>query len=143
MNRRGFTAIMDAMFFIVILTLAVSAISQMHEETPRDDSKLYEACDTLMHYRVYPSYLGYEKEDRPMLFSDLWALSVSASDGKGTDMAEEYLGLLFPQGDVGMKVEYEGRTECLNFCEDEWTQSVTRSYQVEFGGEITLTLNRR
>lgn len=143
MNRKGFTAIMDAVIFIVILSLAVSAISHMHDERTQDDSALYESCDILMHYRLYPSHLGYATEDRDMLFSDLWALSITASDEKGTAVAGKYLSGIFPQGDVGLEVEYGGKTEYVNYSGEGWTQSATRSYAVEYGDEITLTLYRK
>ncbi len=134
---------MDAMFFIVILSLAVTAMCQMDETQDRGDEKLYQACDTMMKSRFYPQDLGYEREDRAMLFSDLWALSIKASDGRGTDLAEDYLEHLFPYGDWGLTAEYGGKTECVNAPDGEWTQYAERSYRVEYGGELTVTLFRR
>ncbi len=142
MNRRGFTAIMDAMFFIVILSFAVTAMCQMHEDTDPVNDKLYDSCDALMQLRMYPSDIGYGSDHRAMKFSDLWALSVSASDGKGTAVAEECLGRLFPQGDWYMTVTYDGKTETAGKAGMDWSQSVVRSYKVEYGGEITLVLYR-
>ncbi len=142
MNRRGFTAMMDAVLFIVIMSLTVSAMTQMHETVPEQDDSVREACDTLMFSRITPSDAGYRGEDRVMFFSDLWALSLLGGDGLVTAKAEGYFSDVFPFDDVGFRVEYRGIEEAVNMPEKGWTQSVERTYQIEFGGELSLTIYR-
>lgn len=141
MNRKGITAIMDAAFFIILIALAVSLLSQYSEGTVDHDNGLADNCENLMLSELLPGDIGYEGEWGLMKFTDLWAVSLTLKDGRGTEFAELYLSEMYPWADTyGLMVSYGDASEISGKTGNGWKESVTRSYPVTFGGEIVLTV---
>ena len=83
MNRRGFTAIMDAGFFIILIGLAVILLSQSGATTEQNDVQdITESCDIIFESKVISTDFGYAGDERVMALFDLTAASLSLHDGK-------------------------------------------------------------
>lgn len=142
MNRKGFTAIVDAGFFIVLIGIAVTLLSQaVTVDTENDIEELSDICDTVFNSRISTHDAGYEGDDRIMAFSDIAAASVKLGDGKAGEYVRSILDRLYPwENAYSVKIVYEGCEQIINGSIDGRT-AVTRTYPVEFGGEILVTVS--
>lgn len=82
MNRRGFTAIMDAGFFIILIGVAVLILSQSGASTEQEKIQdISESCDIIFESKVKSTDFGFEGDERVMALFDLTAASLSLEDG--------------------------------------------------------------
>lgn len=141
MNRKGITAIVDAAVFIVLISLAVTLLSQYSEDSEEHDSRLAETCDGLMAAELRTDDLGYWSLPGQMKFTDIWGISLMFGDRKGTEFTERCFDAIYPWADTyGFQVAYGDYSEISGKTGDGWRESVTRTYPLIFGGELTLTV---
>lgn len=143
-NRKGFTAIIDAGFFIVLLGIAVLLLSQAGVSSEENNIQdISESCDIIFESKVKSTEFGFEGDERIMALCDLTAASLSLEDGNAKAYLEELLNELYPWNDAyGMQLTYGEHTAEINPALTG-NQIVKRSYTVAFGGtlEVWLTLN--
>lgn len=133
---------MDAVFFVVLISLAVSVISQS-QTSENEISGTADVCDSILATQVYLRDLDYPDGDRLMKLTDIWALSMLAEDGKVTGLVKGCFDAVFPWEDsYGFTVEYQGLKESAGCTTDGWNDSVQREYDVEFGGTLKVTVFR-
>lgn len=142
LNRKGFTAIMDAVFFVILMTLAVALIAQSQDnETGPSDTA--DVCDTVLASQLRLGDLGYPDGDRVMKLTDLWALSLTAKDGAATGWAKGCFDEMFPwENSYGFRVAYRDQTESVGLTSDGWSEKVHREFTTEFGGTLEITVFR-
>lgn len=141
MNRRGFTAVMDATFFIILISLAVTILSGVGVATDNcSHEDLSDVCDTLMTTQMTADSFGYE-DGRLMKVSDLAAISLMKGDGKIGKYLTGYFDALYPWDNAyGVSMTYGNHV--LEFGEQmsECGHSVIREYAVEYGGSLTVEI---
>ena len=143
MNRRGFTAIMDAGFFIILIGLAVILLSQSGANTEQNEVQdITESCDIIFESKVRSTDFGYVGDERVMALFDLTAASLSLHDGKAEAYLKQMLNELYPwENSYGLKLTYGNSSAQINSITGD--QIVKRTYAVGFGGtlEVMLSLN--
>lgn len=140
MNRKGFTAIMDAVFFVILVSIAVTAIAH-GTDNPQESPVDTESFDAVMATYVRLGDLSYPDGDRVMKITDLWALSMVAGDGKVTEFVGRCFDAMFPWEDgYGFTVTYLDMTQTYGKTDEGWSGSVHREYSAEFGGTLAVTL---
>ncbi len=133
---------MDAVFFVVLISIAVGVIAQT-QTIENDLPGTADSCDAVLATQVRLGDLGYPDEDRIMKLTDVWALSLIAGDWKVTELVKDCFDAMFPwEGSYGFTVEYMDMTETVGNASPEWEDSVHREYAVEFGGMLKITVFR-
>lgn len=132
---------MDAVFFIAILGIAVTLLSQA--ETDGDERNFQdpgEVCAALFESRVNPADFGYGNL-KPTMLSDLCAASLTMGDGKIMQYVSGTLNNLYPwQNSVCVILNYNGHTEKTGTVSDEYTRHCETEYDVEYGGKLTVSV---
>ena len=130
---------MDAVFFVILISIAVTALSHTAEE----DENIPDTADILdqvMSSQVRLGDLGYPDGDRVMKITDVWALSLTAGDGKVSEIVRKCLDAMFPWEDsYGLTVVYMNKTQTMGNVTDGWSECVHREYDAEFGGTLEVT----
>lgn len=133
---------MDAVFFVVLLSIAVTALAHTYEGG-EDHSQTAEVTDTVLASHVRLEDLDYPDGDRIMKITDVWALSILSGDGKVTSLVRDCFDAVFPWEDgYGFVVSYMGKEETAGRITEGWSDSVHREYAAEFGGTLSVTVFR-
>ena len=73
--------------------------------------------------------------------SDLAAASVQLQDGRIAECLVKVLGRMYPwDGSYAVLLEYNGHMTEINRMSEGYSEKVVRTYPVEFGGELRVTM---
>ncbi len=141
MDRKGFTAIMDAGFFIILIGIAVILLSQSGSANDKNEIQdISESCDIIFGSKVSSEDFGFAGDDRVISLSDLVSASLLLDDGKAETYLKQILNDLYPwQNAYGLEIMYEGHSLLIN-SNGNGEQCVKRTYTVEFGGTLGVVL---
>ena len=139
MNRRGMTALVDAMVFMLVMMVVIHiTVHQADPGGPEADAG--EIVDSICAVEVCVSDLTDMDDDTLVFLTDLIALHVLGGDTR----TDEYLEAVLEAGCAGrdycMSMDYAGRLEVLGVPVGHPVSSAVR--QVPVMGE-TLTLELR
>ena len=129
------------MFVIILLSLASALIVQADFDTENESSRTADTCDLIFESKMSQKEFGYGPDDRVMAISDLAAASISMDDGKMSEYLRKTLDTAYPwENGYSLTVEYGMETLQLNEYSQNYSEKAIRTYPVEFGGDLRVTL---
>ncbi|MCQ2079885.1 MAG: hypothetical protein MJZ38_07525 [archaeon] len=133
---------MDAVMFIALIGIAVTILCQAGSDEQGDvGPDVSETLDALFESKIDSELLGFETDNRVMKISDVVALSVGHGRTYGLDYIRECLDRMYPWTTAyGLSLEYGSSVLDWSMHADESSSRVTRTYPVEYGGELVVTL---
>jgi len=141
MNRKGFTAVMDAVFVIILLSMASALILQADFGGADDRRTAADTCDIIFESKMSQTVFGYGPDDRVMKVSDLAAASIDLGDGRISGFLRNTMDSIYPwEGAYCLILEHDGGRLELNRYDPDYTEKTVRTYPVEYGGELRVTL---
>ena len=132
---------MDAVFVIILLSMASAFILQADLGTGDARGTAADTCDVIFESKMSQTVFGYGPDDRVMKVSDLAAASILLDDGRISEFLRNALDSAYPWDNAYCLIlEYEGEKLELNGYSPYYSDRTVRTYPVEFGGELTVTL---
>lgn len=111
LNRRGFTGVVDAMFFIMLIGIAVALLSSAVPDAPQEPEADASAfCDAAFRSKVTGEEFGMDTGDgRTYPVVDLTAASLSVGDGAAASYFGKLLDGVFERpGSYLMTLDFGG-----------------------------------
>lgn len=131
----------DAVFVIILLSLASALIVQADFDTENESGRTADTCDLIFESKMSQKEFGYGPDDRVMAISDLAAASISMDDGKISEYLRKILDAVYPwENGYSLTMEYGNDALQLNEYGQNYSEKAVRTYPVEFGGELRVTL---
>ena len=145
LNRRGITAVVDAMFFIILIGMAVSVISHTIQEDvqlSRSDHPS-DVCDAVFMSDITADDYGFDSSDgKIMSVADLTAISVASGDDRSKAYLEGILDELYPWKDAYTLTVAYGDSICtLGTGYGVPSEGCTAEYALSFGGSLRVHLD--
>ncbi len=139
-DDRGMTAFVDAIAFILILLLALSALSASYGFDEETGPNASEVLDAISSSKVRLSDLTLMDDDAVVYLTDVLAYSVHTGDEESMDYLEELLDK-HCRGHP-YHVELEFGEERMELGEEVKVRSgASGEYPVSSGGEVLITLS--
>ena len=148
MSKRGVTAVVDAMFFILLIEMAVTVIAVANtagDESGGGDAS--EVCDAIMMSNITLADFGFDPGDKTVHpVADMIAASMVLKDGNAADYLSKVLRQLYPRnGGYRMTVgltDREGgsRTLAVGSGNGDAEAEYSGAYAVTFGGKLDVRL---
>jgi len=140
-NKKGLTAMVDAMIFIVILGLAASAMFAFNgdDPEPNDASSI---TDSIFSSKLRACDVIDTNDSRLIGMPDIAALCILTED----DNIKDYLGsildsLLQRPGSYSLSIDYMGESVTIGSGKGEAVSGSVKEFIVTYGGTITVDLN--
>ena len=143
MNRRGITAMFDALMFIVLIGVAANIIAaaSIHAEGSPEVQDPSDVLDSMFTARLDPGDLGIVTVDMRMPLSRLAYVSFLSDDGRFMAYADAILRDIYPwPGAYLLVVSWSGGTESAGKASDDVWMSAERTYPTGYGEDLTVRL---
>lgn len=142
LSRRGFTGIVDALFFILLIGIATAVVAADSEE-PEEvrDSCLSDTADAVFQGRISSEGLGIDDYDRNVPVTDLVSVSMARDDGR----AEQYLSGILDKafarpGSYYLEITKDGDVLSVGNPGIERTEGYETDYGTSFGAVLHVLL---
>ncbi|MDR2698444.1 MAG: hypothetical protein LBB30_02035 [Candidatus Methanoplasma sp.] len=139
-DKKGMTAMVDAMIFIVIMGMAVSAMFSFGGENPvpNDASSV---SDCIFSSKLRMCDLVDTEESGPVSIPDMAAFYILTGEGKTAGYLESILDSLFQRpGSYRLDIEYQGSTMTVGSGKGEAVSGSVKEFAVTYGGSIRTEL---
>ena len=139
-NKRGMTAMVDAMIFIVIIGLAVTAMFSFNnnEKGTNDASSMLESIFTA---KIRTNDLIEADESGIVGIPDMVAVFILTGEGTVIDYIKEILDSAMQRdGAYYMEIEYQGRTVSIGTDKGDPISGSVKEFTVTYGGSIRTSL---
>ncbi|MCL2032597.1 MAG: hypothetical protein FWG96_04960 [Methanomassiliicoccaceae archaeon] len=139
-NKKGMTAMVDAMIFVVVMGLAVSAIFAFSggEPAPDDASAV---CDGIFTAKLRTNDILETEETGLVSVTDMAAFYILTGEGTIIRYIESVLGSLLRKPDsYRLDISYQGSTVSIGNGAGDAVSSSHKEYVVTYGGSITADL---
>lgn len=140
-NKRGLTAMVDAMIFIVVMGLAVAAIFAFSgdDHTPNDASSI---TDNIFSAKLKACDLVDTEESGLISIPDMVAFHIIISNGMVIDYIESILDSVMQRPDsYRLDVSYHGETISIGSGRGDPVSSSAKEFTVTYGGVIETYLS--
>ncbi len=144
MNRRGMTAIADAVFCVILIGISAN-ILMISQAEPPDDGDVQDpgqVLDRLFSGKMEYSDIGVEVEyEGTVGMNRIAYVSLCKEDGRFMEYASGILGEVYPwEGSYRLIVGWDGETAAAGCDGDEPWKSASRTYFTGLSGELAVTL---
>ncbi len=139
-DRRGMTAFIDAIAFMAILVIALSALSVSYGFEEETGPNASEVLDAISSSKARLSDLTEMGDDAVAYLTDILAYSVHTGDRKALDYLEELLDIHCRGHPYTMELEFEGTKKTLGE-EVKVRSGASGEYAVSSGGTIGIRLS--
>lgn len=139
-NKNGLTAMVDAMIFIVVMGLAVTAIFAFsgNDHTPNDASSI---TDCIFSARMRACDLVDTDESGIVGIPDLAAFHIVTGEGTVVDYIKSILDSLMQRPDsYRLEIDYRGETVSIGDGRGDPVSSYAKEFTVTYGGAIRTYL---
>ncbi|MDR0309722.1 MAG: hypothetical protein LBH88_03070 [Candidatus Methanoplasma sp.] len=139
-NRKGLTAMVDAMIFIVVIGLAVSAFFAFSgdESAPNDASAI---SDSIFSAKVRINDTVDTQETGLVSLPDMAAFHIMTGDGSVMDYIESIMESLMQRPDsYSLSIEYSDNTVTIGRDKGDAVSGSVKEYTVTYGGSIRVDL---
>jgi hypothetical protein len=139
-SKKGMTAMIDAMIFIVVMGLAVAALCYIQDDR-NSENDASDIVDRLFHSKMRIDDIIEENDSKVMPLSDLVAASMIIGDGAAASYLEETLDCLMNRPDsYSMRIVYKGIETNIGSGEGIPTSSTSRDIIVLYGDALHIEL---
>jgi len=139
-NRKGLTAMVDAMIFIVIMGLAVSAMFAFGggEPAANDASSI---SNNIFSAKLRICDFVETDDSRLVSVPDVVAFYIMTGEGRAADYIESVLDSLMKRPDsYRLDVEYQGSTISIGSGKGDPVSGSVKDFTVTYGGAIRADL---
>jgi hypothetical protein len=140
-SKKGMTAMIDAMIFIVVMGLAVATLCYIQNDNDYENDAS-DIIDRLFHSKMRIDDVMNEDDSKIMPLSDLVAASVIIGDGAAASYLEETMDCLMNRPDsYSMRIVYKGIETSIGSGEGIPTSSTSRDIIVLYGDALHIELD--
>ncbi len=139
-DDRGMTAFIDAIAFMAILVLALSALSVSNGFEEENGPNASEVLDAISSSKARLSDLTAMDDDAVVYLTEILAYSVHTGDEKALEYLEELLDSHCRGHPYAMELEFEGKKRMLGE-EVKVRSGASGEYAVSSGGTIGIRLS--
>jgi len=108
-SKKGLTAMVDAMIFIIIMGLAVSALFYIQNETQTTDADAKDILDNIFTAKIRTDDLIEDGDSKIVSLTDMVAVSLMTESKDAIDYIEEIMDRLTERpGSYSLHLEYKG-----------------------------------
>ena len=139
-NRKGLTAMVDGMIFIVIMGLAVSAMFAFggNEPTANDASSV---SNSIFSAKLRTCDLVDTDDSRLVSVSDVIAFYIMTGEGRAAEYIESVLDSLMKRPDsYRLDIEYQGSSISIGSGKGDPISGSVKDFTVTYGGSIRADL---
>ncbi|MCL1978879.1 MAG: hypothetical protein FWG60_01800 [Methanomassiliicoccaceae archaeon] len=139
-NRRGITAMVDAMIFIIILGIAVSAMFSLSggDLKENDASSI---SDIVFSSKLRACDLIDTEESGLISMPDIIAFRILTGEGCATEYIEGILDSLMKRpGSFSLDIDYQGNTIKIGSGKGDAISGSVKEYTVTYGGSVRADL---
>lgn len=138
-NRKGMTALIDAMAFLVIM-IAVMSITYGYADLEKDDASAGDILETISEVEVRLSDMVDVKDDSVVMLTDLIALDIMSDGHRTLDYVIDILDVSCHGRMYRLDLGFDGRTVSLGGeVEGRCTEYSCECF-VSTGGKLTMVL---
>lgn len=141
MNRRGFLALMDAVIFIAVVMLAMTALLTIGAEQEQDDRDASPMLESLMSAQVRMSDLVEDGDGSLVRVSDLCALLVTGGETSVGEYLAEVLDAMSGPGTYRLELMFAESSTSVGTGDGRMLSSYTMEVPVTTGGTLTAVLS--
>lgn len=133
---------MDAAIFIALITITVTVLSQAQMTDCVDSgTDASETLDTIFESKMSSRDVRLFEDDRIMKISDISALYLLSETKEEFSFITGSLNRIYVWDDAyGLSMEYQGHVWNYRYYDELSGEEVIRTYSVEYGGELNVTL---
>ncbi len=139
-DSRGLTAFIDAIAFMAILIIALSALSLSYGFEEENGPNASEVLDVISSSKARLSDLTGMEDDAVVYLTDILAYSVHTGDGEAMEYLEELLDRHCRGHPYRMELEF-GEDKWVLGEETEVRSGASGDYPVSSGGTISIRLS--
>jgi len=140
-NKKGMTAMIDAMIFIVVMGLAVAALCYIQSDNDNENDAS-DIVDRLFHSKMRIDDIMEEDDSKVMPLSDLVAASMIIGDGAAASYLRETMDCLMNRpGSYSMHIVYKGIETNIGSGEGVPVSSTSRDIIVLYGDTLHIELH--
>ncbi|MCQ2069713.1 MAG: hypothetical protein MJZ68_01095 [archaeon] len=142
MNRKGLTAIVDAMFFIALIGIATLMVTVIFSDNDMDIEDPSDTCRKLFGSYIDSDEVGYKGMTMGVCsVSELTASSILLGDGIMEEYLKTFLDRVYPwNGAYRLYAEVDGKKMVLGTGEGKAVSGYTCTYPVWYTTDIRITL---
>jgi hypothetical protein len=140
-NKKGMTAMIDAMIFIVIIGIAVSAIFALTGDEPaaNDASSI---SDSIFSAKLRTCDLVETDDSRLVSMPDMMAFYILTGEGDAANYIESILDSLMQRPhSYSLSICYSGNTIVIGDGLGDAVSSSVKEFTVTYGGTVTANLS--
>ena len=140
-SKKGMTAMIDAMIFIVVMGLAVAALCYYYEDNSNENDAS-DIVDRLFHSKITIDDIMDENDSKIMPLSDLVAASMVIGDGAAASYLEKVMDCLMNRPDSYlMHIVYRGIETNIGTGDGIPVSSTSRDIIVLYGDALHIELH--
>ena len=140
-DSRGFTAFVDAIAFMAILLMALSAISMEYGIDEENGPNAAEVMDAISASKMRPSDITDLDEGATVFLTDILAYSVKTGDGKPAEYLGELLDMHCRGHPYRMELAYGDGSIAIGEEYVKTYSGASAEFPVSLGGNLTVTLS--
>ncbi len=141
-NKKGITGMIDAIIFIIVISLALSAmyLQDLETDPQHDDASMI--SDIVTSAKFHMKDVVDTDDSRIINLTDLLASASVTGDTDITDYVDALIDSIIGIPDMySLHVDYGGDSLEIGNGKGTPTSSCTRDVQVTFGGHMSMTLD--
>ncbi|MCL1811601.1 MAG: hypothetical protein FWG41_05230 [Methanomassiliicoccaceae archaeon] len=137
---RGMTAMVDAMIFIIVMGIAISALFAFTGDKPMGNDAL-SVSDNIFSAKLKVNDFIETDESGLIGMPDMAAFYILTGEGNALEYIQSILDSLTQRpGSYSLKMEYRGEAVTIGNGEGESVSGSVKEYAVTYGGTIRVDL---